>query len=47
VQQMIIDEAPYVYLYNPAIVQAWQPYVHGYSAIGTNAKRFENTWLDR
>jgi peptide/nickel transport system substrate-binding protein len=47
VQQMIIDEAPYVYLYNPAVVQAWQPYVHGYSAIGTNAKRFENTWIDR
>jgi peptide/nickel transport system substrate-binding protein len=47
VQQMIIDEAPYIYLYNPDVVQAWQPYVRGYAAIGTNAKRFENTWLDR
>jgi peptide/nickel transport system substrate-binding protein len=47
VQQMIIDDAPYIYLYNPAIVQAWQPYVRGYSALPTNAKRFENTWLDR
>jgi peptide/nickel transport system substrate-binding protein len=47
VQKMIIDDAPYVYLYNPAIVQAWRPGVHGYSALGTNAKRFENTWLDQ
>lgn len=47
VQELIIDEAPYVYLYSSDVVQAWQPYVRGYSTIGTNAKRFENTWLDR
>ena len=45
VQKRIIDDAPYVYLYNPDVVQAWQPYVRGYATIGTNAKRFENTWL--
>jgi peptide/nickel transport system substrate-binding protein len=47
VQQEIIDDAPYVYLYNPDVVQAWQPYVHGYAAFPTNAKCFENTWLSR
>lgn len=47
VQELIIDEAPYVFLYSSDVVQAWQPYVNGYATIGTNAKRFENTWLDQ
>jgi peptide/nickel transport system substrate-binding protein len=45
VQKRIIGDAPYIYLYNPDVVQAWQPYVRGYATLGTNAKRFENTWL--
>lgn len=47
VQQMIIDDAPYIYLYNPATVNAWLPDVRGYFARGDSAIRFENTWLDR
>ncbi|MCA9921695.1 MAG: hypothetical protein KC421_04955, partial [Anaerolineales bacterium] len=47
VQQQIIDDAPYVYLYNPTTVNAWQPDVRGYFARGDSAIRFENTWLDR
>jgi peptide/nickel transport system substrate-binding protein len=47
VQQVIIDEAPYVYLYNPSVVNAWQPHVRGYQALPSAAIRFENTWLDR
>ena len=47
VQQIVIDEAPYVFLYNPATVNAWLPDVRGYEARGDSAIRFENTWLDR
>ncbi len=47
VQQIIIDEAPYVYLYNPAVVNAWQPHVRGYHALPSAAIRFKNAWLDR
>ena len=47
VQKQIIDDAPYVYLYNPDVVNAWQPYVRGYEALPSAAIRFENTWLER
>ncbi len=47
VQQIVIDDAPYIYLYNPAVVNAWQPYVRGYTTLPSAAIRFENTWLER
>jgi peptide/nickel transport system substrate-binding protein len=47
VQELVIDEAPYIYLYNPAVVNAWQPFVRGYQALPSAAIRFENTWLER
>lgn len=47
VAKIVIDDAPYVFLYNPANVNAWQPYVRGYYTRSDSAINFENTWLDR
>ena len=42
---IIVDEASYIYLYNPENVQAWSPNVTGYQVRGDNAVRFEETSL--
>jgi peptide/nickel transport system substrate-binding protein len=47
VNQMIVDDAPYIYLYNPLNIQAYRPYVQGYEARPDQAIRFIETWLDR
>ncbi|MBN1536916.1 MAG: ABC transporter substrate-binding protein [Anaerolineales bacterium] len=47
VSKIVIDDAPYVFLYNPANVNAWQPYVRGYFTRSDNAINFDSTWLDR
>lgn len=44
--KMIVDDASYVYLYNPDVVQAWVPAVEGYTVRSDRAIRFENTRLD-
>jgi peptide/nickel transport system substrate-binding protein len=45
--EIIVDEASYVYLYNPDIVQAWQPVVQDYEVRPDAAIRFESVTLDR
>lgn len=47
VNQMIVDDAPYIYLYNLAEVNAYQPYVQGYNTRADQVIRFTYTWLDR
>lgn len=47
VQRIIIDEAPYIYVYVPTVVHAWQPYVQGYETRPDRKLRFLNAWLDR
>ena len=47
INQTIVDEAPYVYLYNPLNINAYADHVHGYQARGDQAIRFAGTWLDR
>ncbi len=42
----IIDDASYIYLYNPENINAWGANVQGYVVRGDNAVRFEETWLD-
>ena len=42
---IIVDEASYIYLYNPENVQAWSPNVTGYQVRGDNAVRFEEASL--
>lgn len=44
--EMIVDDASYIYLYNPENIGAWGPHVQGYMVRGDNAVRFVETWLD-
>jgi peptide/nickel transport system substrate-binding protein len=43
--RLIVDDASYIYLYNPENVQAWGPQVEGYEVRGDNAIRFVETRL--
>ncbi len=43
--KLIVDDASYVYLYNPQIVQGYSPNVEGYSARGDAAIRFRDVSL--
>ncbi len=45
--EMIVDDASYIYLYNPENIQAWGPQVEGFSVRGDNAVRFVSTKLNR
>ena len=42
----IADDASYIYLYNPDVVQAWSPKVTGYEARGDRAIRFADVSLE-
>lgn len=44
---IIADECSYIYLYNPAVLQAWVPAVEGYEARGDAAIRFRDTSLSQ
>ncbi|MDJ0953147.1 MAG: ABC transporter substrate-binding protein [Acidimicrobiia bacterium] len=44
--QMIVDDASYIYLYNPDNINAWRDEVGGYATRGDNAIRFEETTLN-
>jgi peptide/nickel transport system substrate-binding protein len=46
VNQEIVDDAPYIYLYNPGNIQAYRPNVNGYEARGDQTIRFHTTWLE-
>lgn len=46
VNQMIVDEAPYIYLYSPLNINAYGTHVQGYSARPNQAIVFTETWLD-
>ena len=45
--ELIVDEASYIYLYNPENIGAWAPHVEGYGVRGDNAVRFVDTRLNR
>ncbi|UCH26026.1 MAG: hypothetical protein JSV66_19265 [Trueperaceae bacterium] len=47
VNQTIVDEAPYIYIYNPLEINAYRPDVRGYQTRADQAIRFVETWLDR
>lgn len=42
---IIADEASYIYLYNPSVVQAWSPVVSGYEVLPDRAVRFRDVEL--
>ena len=43
--KLIVDDASYIYLYNPQIVQGYSPNVDGYTVRGDAAIRFRNVSL--
>ncbi len=47
INRQIVDEAPYIYLYNPLEIHAYSPDVMGFQARADQAVRFVTTWLDR
>ncbi|HLS73498.1 MAG TPA: ABC transporter substrate-binding protein, partial [Actinomycetaceae bacterium] len=42
---MIADDASYIYLYNPDVVQAWSPDLTGYTVMSDRAIRFKDVSL--
>lgn len=42
---IIADEASYIYLYNPSVIQAWNPDLSGYEARSDRAIRFRDVTL--
>ncbi|MDF2560256.1 MAG: transporter substrate-binding protein [Microbacterium sp.] len=42
---IIADEASYIYLYNPSVIQAWSPAVTGYETRADRAIRFKDVQL--
>ncbi len=43
--KMIVDDASYMYLYNPDVIQGWTPDVEGYIVRGDRAIRFRDVSL--
>ncbi|ADT98851.1 MULTISPECIES: ABC transporter substrate-binding protein [Mycolicibacterium] len=43
---LIADEVSYIYLYNPSVIQAWNPALSGYEARRDGAVRFRSASLD-
>jgi peptide/nickel transport system substrate-binding protein len=46
VNREIVDDAAYIYLYNPGNIQAYRTNVGGYQAYGDQTIRFMNTWVE-
>ena len=46
VNQSIVDDAPYIYLYNPLQIHAYKPYVHGFQTRSDQSVRFHETWME-
>jgi peptide/nickel transport system substrate-binding protein len=43
--KVIVDQASYIYLYNPDVVQAYSSNLHGYTVRADRAVRFSAAWL--
>jgi peptide/nickel transport system substrate-binding protein len=44
--QILVDDAPYIYMYAKAEVKAWATYVMGYTVRPDSANNFWTVWLD-
>jgi peptide/nickel transport system substrate-binding protein len=47
IQQILLDDLPYIFLFTTANVNAWQPYVNGYAVRPDSAIVFKGVWLDK
>ena len=45
VATQVADDASYIYLYNPDVVQAWSPELEGYTVMSNRAIRFKDVSL--
>ncbi|MAS34791.1 MAG: ABC transporter substrate-binding protein [Anaerolineaceae bacterium] len=45
--QMLVDDAPYIYMYVKREVKAYAPYVHGYVTRSDSANNFWTVWLEQ
>ncbi|PYG01595.1 peptide/nickel transport system substrate-binding protein [Georgenia satyanarayanai] len=45
VATQVADDASYIYLYNPDVVQAWSPQLEGYTVMSNRAIRFKDVSL--
>ncbi|WP_324651237.1 ABC transporter substrate-binding protein [Georgenia sp. H159] len=46
VATLVADDASYIYLYNPDVVQAWSPQLEGYTVMSNRAIRFKDVSLN-
>lgn len=45
--QILVDDAPYVYMYNKQEIRAYQDYVNGFTVRPDQANNFWTVWLDQ
>jgi peptide/nickel transport system substrate-binding protein len=45
--QILVDDAPYVYMYNKREIRAYAPYVHGFVVRPDQANNFWTVWLEQ
>ncbi len=45
--QILVDEAPYLYMYVKQEVKAFAPYVKGFTTRSDSAVNFWTVWLDQ
>lgn len=45
--QMLVDDAPYIYMYNKQEIRAYAPYVMGFTVRPDQANNFWTVWLDQ
>ena len=44
--KILVDDAPYIYFYNPSFTRAMSPAVQGYVLRSDNINLYKNTWLE-
>ena len=45
--KILVDEAPYIYMYNKLEARAFAPYVQGFVTRSDQANNFWTVWLDQ
>ncbi|MFW6097497.1 MAG: ABC transporter substrate-binding protein, partial [Chloroflexota bacterium] len=45
--EILVDDAPYVYMYNKREIRAWAPHVHGFTVRPDQANNFWTVWMEQ